>query len=285
MDIINVLAGIFDVSPANIHSVFGGDINKAYKIITGTTPLFVKVNDAAFSRDMFEKEAKGLKTLKDTGHLNVPDVVDIKTQDKYTVLVLQWIEPGNRNKTTNGDIARQLSNLHNSKNDYFGLSYDNYLGTLNQINGFEENWLDFYFKNRIEYQIQLAIDSGLMGKHIIAKVDKMFSSIAKDYPVVIPSLLHGDLWGGNYMIAINGKAVFIDPAIYYGYREMDIAMMKLFGGFDKEVFDLYNESMPLDYDWQSRLCFHQLYYILAHVNLFGGGYVNSAVKIIEYYSG
>ena len=285
MSIINLLAETFHIPAANISPVYGGDINRAFKIIKDKKPYFVKVNDADFSFDMFEKEARGLRTLKEEGGIRVPGVVDVKSEGEYSILVLEWIDTGHRNSTTNKDIARQLSDLHQCKNDFYGLSYDNYLGTLVQKNGFEQDWLDFYYKNRIEYQLKMAIDSGLMSKQVTAKVDKMFSRISKDYPEVYPALLHGDLWGGNYMIDRDGKAVFIDPAIYYGYREMDIAMMKLFGGFDQEVFELYDRFLPFDHHWQSRIRFHQLYYILAHVNLFGGGYVNSALNIIEYYSG
>ncbi len=268
----------------SISPVSGGDINDAFKVVTENNTFFAKVNSNPVAKDMFEKEALGLKLMKDKAQINVPEVVSTGTIENKSFLLLNWIEQGKSTPQTNENIARQLSKLHKTSNDFFGLYHDNYIGTLFQNNAKNKNWLEFYFSNRIEYQLRLAIDSNLMQKKYINKTERMFSKIEADYPDVVPSLLHGDLWSGNYMIDDMGKAVFIDPAVYYGYREMDIAMMKLFGGFSSEVFTIYDQLFPLDHEWQSRIRFHQLYYILVHVNLFGGGYVSSAQNIIDYYT-
>ncbi len=268
----------------SISPVSGGDINDAFKVVTEYNTFFAKVNSDPVAKDMFEKEALGLKLMKDKAPINVPKVVSTGTIENKSYLLLNWIEQGKSTPQTNENIARQLSKLHKTSNDFFGLYHDNYIGTLFQNNAKNKNWLEFYFSNRIEYQLRLAIDSYLMQNKYIKKTEMMFSRLEPDYPAVVPSLLHGDLWSGNYMIDNKGEAVFIDPAVYYGYREMDIAMMKLFGGFSSEVFTIYDQLFPLDHEWQSRIKFHQLYYILVHVNLFGGGYVSSAQNIIDYYS-
>ncbi len=265
-------------------SVSGGDINDAYKIITESDVFFAKVNSAELAKDMFEKEASGLNILKEKAKINVPGVISIGTIDGKSYLILNWIKSGKYNSNTDYNLAKQLAALHKTTDEYFGLEYDNYIGTLIQNNTQKANWLEFYFSNRIEHQLKMAIDSGLISKKYIAGTESAFSNIEKDYPDVSPSLLHGDLWSGNYMINSKGQAIFIDPAVYFGYREMDIAMMKLFGGFSSDIFNIYNELYLLDYDWQSRIRFHQLYYILVHVNLFGGSYAASAKAIIDYYS-
>ena len=268
----------------SISPVSGGDINDAFKIVTDSNTFFAKVNSNPVAKDMFEKEALGLKLLRDKALISVPGVVSTGTIENKSYLILDWIKQGSTTANTDESIASQLAALHKMINDVFGLEYDNYIGTLIQNNSPNQNWLDFYFSNRIEYQLRLAINSNLMQNKYIKKTEMMFSRLEPDYPAVVPSLLHGDLWSGNYMINDKGEAVFIDPAVYYGYREMDIAMMKLFGGFSSTVFDIYDDIYPLDHEWQSRIRFHQLYYILVHVNLFGGGYVSSAQNIIDYYS-
>jgi fructosamine-3-kinase len=233
---------------------------------------------------MFEKEAQNLKLLKENAEIYVPDVIETGQYNDLSYLILEWIEPGKSNPATNDNLAHQLVILHNTHVNSFGLNYNNYIGSLPQDNTEKYNWLEFYFINRIEYQLKIAIDAKLMKKTSIKKTETMFSNVEKDFPDVVPSLLHGDLWSGNFMINKSGNAAFIDPAVYYGYREMDIAMMKLFGGFSSDVYYKYNEQLPMDHDWNSRLRFNQLYYILVHVNLFGGNYVNLAESIINYYS-
>ncbi len=284
MQMQHFFAKVLNQKIISISPVSGGDINEAFKVVTDSNTFFAKVNSNPVSEDMFEKEAAGLKLLKDRAKINVPEVISTGTIENKSYLILNWIKQGNSTAHTDESIASQLAVLHKTTNDAFGLVYDNYIGTLIQNNTANHNWLEFYFTNRIEYQLRLAIDSYLMQNKYIKKTEMMFSRLESDYPEVVPSLLHGDLWSGNYMIDNKGEAVFIDPAVYYGYREMDIAMMKLFGGFSADVFLIYDRLFPLDYDWQSRIRFHQLYYILVHVNLFGGGYVSSAQNIIDYYS-
>lgn len=269
----------------SVTSVSGGDINDAYKIVTKEETFFAKINTGNNSKEILKSESLGLELLKSKAKVKIPEVVLLDNLNDFTVLILKWIDIGHSSYQTSFDFANQLARLHQIHNTDFGLDFDNFIGSLPQINKYYNNWLEFYNLNRIQYQLKLAIDTGRLGTSLIRKSVKMFGNIEQDFPEVKPSLLHGDLWNGNYLINKSGKVIFIDPAIYYGHREIDIAMMKLFGGFDNEIYSIYNSIMPLDDDWPSRLKFYQLYYILVHVNLFGGSYSNSAIDILNYYGG
>ena len=269
----------------SVTSVSGGDINDAYKIVTKEETFFAKVNTGNNSKAILKTEALGLELLKAKGNINVPEVILLENLNHKTVLILNWIDIGYSSSETSLNFATQLARLHQTYNSKFGLDFDNFIGTLTQINNYTDEWLEFYNLNRIQYQLKLAIDTGQLETNEIKKSHKMFRNIEQDFPMVKPSLLHGDLWSGNYIINKNSQVIFIDPAVYFGHREIDIAMMKLFGGFDNEIYSIYNSIMPLDHDWQNRLKFYQLYYILVHVNLFGGSYTNSARSILNYYGG
>lgn len=267
----------------SVLSVSGGDINDAYKVVTEEKIFFAKVNSSKNSKEILRTEALGLELLKSKGNINVPKVILLKNIDDKTVLILNWVDIGPASNKTSLDFANQLTKLHKNNNLKFGLDFNNYIGTLPQINNFTDEWLEFYNLFRIQYQLKLAIDSGKLETNLIRKSENMFRNIEQDFPGVKPSLLHGDLWSGNYLIDKSSKNVFIDPATYYGHREIDIAMMKLFGGFSNDIYETYNSIMPLEKDWKGRSKFYQLYYILVHVNLFGGNYKDSAVSIINFY--
>lgn len=282
-----MMSGVFnhllDEKIIKIEKVSGGDINEAYKLTTSDHHYFAKTNDIDHAFEMFESEAKALNFLSKIPGIKVPAIKKIKKHNKTAILIMEWIETGNKRTSFNFDLAKMLSNLHKIENDAFGFEFDNFIGSLNQKNTLQNNWLDFYYQFRISAQLKLAIDNQKIETDYHKKVDNMFKNISLEFPHIVPSLLHGDLWSGNYMTDNAGKPVLIDPAIYFGHREMDIAMMKLFGGFNDEIFRLYDELLPLEYRWQDRIQFYQLYYILVHVNLFGGSYISSAKSIIDRY--
>ena len=267
----------------SIKSVAGGDINKAYKLETAKGTFFAKINDSKYASEILLTESKALNLLMCVGGIKVPEAINVNDHKNYTALILEWIETGKANKNTSNDLAIRLSTLHNVNSPNFGLDYDNFIGSLTQINTKKDNWLDFYYQYRITPQLKQAVESGNVPSNYIQKTDTVFKNMENEMPTVSPSLIHGDLWGGNYMIDKKGQVIFIDPAISFSHREMDIAMMMLFGGFDPEVFDIYNKLSPLDPGWRNRMNFYQLYYILVHVNLFGGSYSNSAKNIIDSY--
>jgi protein-ribulosamine 3-kinase len=232
---------------------------------------------------MLLAESKALEYLKSFAGIFVPTPKRLATYNGSATLILNWIEKGPASKHTFRELAETLVALHKFTADNFGFEYDNFIGTLPQRNDFTANWSGFYYNFRINPQLKLAIDSGLIPKAYMVKTEKMFQHLNIECLELKPSLLHGDLWGGNWMIDQSGRPVLIDPAIYFGHREMDIAMMQLFGGFPDAVFDIYNEIFPLEHDWKIRLKFYQLYYVLVHVNLFGSSYSNHAMSIINSY--
>ncbi len=285
MSIKNKLSNLFDEHIVDVSSVGGGDISDAYKIITSSNSYFVKTGEKKNALKMYRTELEGLKHLTDKAHIKVPKAVKATEDGQRAFLILEWVEAGTYNTNTPQKIAKALVQLHAVKEKFFGLDYNNFVGYLDQINDKNDDWLSFYYQNRIEYQLKMAIDVGRLDFSTMRKVDKMFRLIEQEHPDVEPCLLHGDLWNGNVMIGQGGEPYFIDPAIYYGYREMDYAMMRLFGGFDQAIFDYIDDKMPLDKGYEDRLRFYQLYYVLVHVNIFGGSYSHSVKEIISYYAG
>ena len=266
----------FTVSP-----VGGGSINAAYKVSRGSNTFFVKVNKAARHPLMFELEAKGLKALGETGAFRTPQVLGIGYADDEAFLVLEWIESGKHEPSSWENFGHALALLHKHTNKRFGWEDDNYIGSLSQSNGHMRKWADFYIINRLDAQVELAFNAGLLGRDHMSLFNKLYPKLEQLIPQEPPALIHGDLWSGNFMVAAAGEPVLIDPAVYYGHREMDLGMMQLFGGFDAEVFRAYHANFPLEKNWEERIPLHQLYPLLVHVNLFGGGYVSLVERAIK----
>jgi fructosamine-3-kinase len=281
MSLENVLQQKLKSYRISLTSVGGGDINDAYRVETGQSKYFLKYNDVAWAEQMFKAEKKGLLLLKQAG-LIVPEPLDIVEDKNHFGLLLEWKEKGRSKKDSWIMFGRDLAKLHKTYGENHGLDHDNFIGRLPQSNLFDKNWLNFYASRRIEPQLKIAVDNGLMPTKFVRTAENAIRFFGTGLPDVSPSLLHGDLWSGNLMFDEDSQPVFIDPAIYFGHREMDIAMMKLFGGFDTGL-EHYNEIFPLQAGWMERLQFYQLYYILVHVNLFGGSYTGSASRILTYY--
>lgn len=261
--------------------VSGGDINDAYHFETSKGNFFVKKNSASRFPQMFQKEAKGLQLLKSKNEIKVPEVVLAGEESEVAFLVLKYIRSAT--KTTNFwyEFGVQLSKLHKHSNDFFGLDYENYIGSLHQSNQKHKKWTDFFREERLTVQVKLARNNGRIDSGTVKTFDRFYSKLDEIFPVEPPALLHGDLWGGNFMVGEKGDAVIIDPAVYYGHREMDLGMSQLFGGFNPEFYRAYNSNYPLEKGWKQRLDFCNLYPLLVHVNLFGGGYLASVKSILR----
>jgi fructosamine-3-kinase len=259
----------------------GGTINSAGRIITDKGNFFVKWNDTSLYKGMFESECKGLKLLKAAGEIKIPDVMFTGNTQDFGFLVLENIESGTPQFDFWDIFGNQLAKLHQHKGEYFGLEYDNFIGSLPQINTPTNNWVDFFINNRLEPQLKLAIDSGKADLSIQTKFESLYKNLNDIFPKEKPSLLHGDLWSGNFMTTITGDPAIFDPSVYYGHREMDLAMSRLFGGFDFEFYDSYNEVYPLEKNWQKRIEICNLYPLLVHVNLFVGSYIQSVRNIVS----
>jgi len=265
----------------NIKPVSGGCINETIKLETNHKTFFLKINSAKTFPGMFEAEAKGLKLLAATNTIKIPDVIHHGEHNGFSFLLLEWIEPGKREKDFFEDFGKKLAALHKHTNNYFGLDHDNYIGSLPQSNKQYENGIDFFIEQRLIKQIEIAKDKNEIDSSTIKQFNNLFKKLPEIIPPDKPSLLHGDLWSGNYMTDNNGSACLIDPAVYYGFREADLAMTKLFGGFDSEFYEAYNEEFPLQKNWQQRLDIFNLYPLMVHVNLFGGGYLSQVKNILK----
>jgi fructosamine-3-kinase len=260
-------------------SISGGCINQGYQLTDGARAYFVKLNQAS-QIAMFETEALGLRDLRSTDTILVPDPICWGTVDRSAYLVLEWLELGRGNGQAWEEMGRQLARLHQAKKaTAFGWERNNTIGSTPQINTWTSDWSEFFRQHRIGYQLQLANRRGGQfpkGDRLLAAIPKI---LANHKPQ--PSLVHGDLWSGNAAITRSGEPVIFDPATYWGDREVDLAMTELFGGFPTEFYRGYQQVFPLDPGYQQRKPLYNLYHILNHFNLFGGSYESQANRTIE----
>lgn len=284
-DIEKALSGKFNLqySILNSQSIGGGCINNTHKLETNRGNFFLKWNDKKRFPKMFVAEAKGLSLLRSTNTLYIPEVILEGEASEQSYLILEWLKPGKRQPGFWKNFGEQLATLHQHTEKNFGLDHDNYIGSLPQCNNQHVLWTEFFIRQRLEPQLKLAVDSGKLTYQLINKSTNLFRKMQELIPEEKPSLLHGDLWNGNYMITPVGFACLIDPAVYYGHREMDLSMTKLFGGFDPDFYTLYHEHYPLEKGFESRVDIHNLYPLLVHVNLFGGGYIQQVKSILSGY--
>ena len=262
---------------ADTSSVSGGCINQGYKISSDKAEYFVKLNDAS-QIEMFIAEAIGLKQMYATQTITVPQPICYGTAASSSYIVLEWLDLVRGSDRSYREMGRQLAAMHREGTaERFGWERNNTIGSTPQINTQTDNWADFFAEQRIGYQLKLAKRRG--GSFPDKVVNAVRDKLADRQPQA--SLIHGDLWSGNAAIAADGSPVILDPATYYGDRETDLAMTELFGGFPAAFYDGYNEAWQLDSGYQQRKSIYNLYHVLNHFNLFGGGYANQAKRIIE----
>jgi fructosamine-3-kinase len=262
-------------------AVHGGDINRSYCLHTRTEKYFLKVNDAARYPLMFAKEAKGLQALQNQSTIRTPGVIRYGETDHDQYLLLEWIEKGHRHADSSEQFGRALAGLHSIPQSSFGWEEDNYIGSLVQVNTKHQSWHSFYTECRIMPLVKTLVDNGSFSQQDMRAAESFCKKLDQLFPSEPASLLHGDLWSGNYMTADNGNMAWFDPAVYYGHREMDIGMTLLFGGFDADFYQAYHEHYPLQSGWQQRAELTQLYPLLVHAVLFGGHYCGNAREIIN----
>jgi protein-ribulosamine 3-kinase len=267
-----------------ITPVSGGDINAAARVETGDTRYFVKWNTAPLPH-MFEVEARGLQLLTTANALRIPRVIALI--DQPPALVLEWIDVGTSGKQVAAEaLGRGLAQQHRSSAPTYGLDHDNFIGSNPQHNTPSRSWIEFYRDQRLGVQRDLAQRNGQLTSDRARRLDRVLSHLDRwiDESAVTPALLHGDLWGGNYLIDAQGKPVLIDPAVYYGDREAEIAFTELFGGFGARFYAAYHEAWPLDRGYTDRRDLYNLYHLLNHLNLFGEGYGGSVDAILRRYA-
>jgi fructosamine-3-kinase len=261
----------------------GGDIHSAFRVeLQGGDLLFVK-SSAGAPRGMFTEEARGLDWLRAAEALRIPAVVAVGDDaEGPRFLALEYLEPGRHESAFDEKLGRGLAALHRAGARTFGFDHDNYIGSLPQSNRAHATWAAFYREERILPLVQRAIDRGALARGARAKFDRLFDRLeALVGPTEPPARLHGDLWGGNLHADERGEPCLIDPAVYGGHREVDLAMMRLFGGFGARVFAAYDEAWPLADGHERRVALYQLYPLLVHVNLFGGGYADSSMRALD----
>jgi len=274
---MEVLQNIFkdcDLNVQRYEQVYGGDINLSYCLYSPTGKYFLKVNDKNKYPLMFEREANGLDKLREYCTLKIPQVIKQGSCNDRQYLLLEWLEKGSPKKDMWENFGNGLAIMHKQPQEYFGSNEDNYIGSLKQNNDQHDEWHSFYTECRIKPLVKKLFDAGDFSATDIRDADLFCNNLKTIFPSEPPSLLHGDLWAGNYMIISSGYAAIFDPAVYCGHREMDIGMTKLFGGFDRQFYEAYNEAYPLEKGWEKRLPISQLYPLLVHAILFGGHYMS-----------
>ena len=270
------------ISPLEFHPVGGGSINDTYQLILGSQcKFFLKVNSAAKYPKLFQKEKKGLEFLNNQSVLHIPAVILCNEIDNYQVLVLEWIEEGVRTEHFWKKFGEQLASLHRVTNQYFGFEEDNYMGALPQRNDQYGSWVEFFVRQRLQPQIELATENHLLLPRHLNAFENLYQRLENLFNSELPSLLHGDLWSGNFMCDHSSEPTLIDPAVYFGHRSMDLGMTTLFGGFKKSFYESYNYhfALPDNYDEQWEIC--NLYPLLIHLNLFGQGYLRMIERTLN----
>jgi fructosamine-3-kinase len=268
----------------SITPVGGGDINEAARIETADARYFVKWNYRPRPR-MFEVEARGLELLAAAHALRTPNV--IAAIEQPAALILEWIDLGSDKSAAAEALGPGLAQQHRSTTGQYGLDHNNYIGSTPQQNTPARSWIEFYRDQRLGVQRDLAARNGYLTPDRARRLDRVMDRLEQwiAEAVVIPSLLHGDLWGGNALIDAQGSPVLIDPAVYYGDREAEIAFTELFGGFSPRFYAAYHEAWPLDHGYTDRRDLYNLYHLLNHLNLFGEGYGSAVDSILQHYAG
>ncbi|TVQ68187.1 MAG: hypothetical protein EA360_00560 [Balneolaceae bacterium] len=278
--IIETLKTEYNLTMTAARSLSGGSINRAYRISTNRGEFFLKLNPTA-PAGFFEMEAEGLRLLKSAGSgLRIPEVIAVEGSDgaRPAFLLMEFIETGSPGNSF--AFGEKLAHLHMYGADSFGLDHDNYIGSLPQSNRRHSDWITFFHEERILPQLRMGVESGRFSSTILAQWDRLAARLHQRIPPSAPSLIHGDLWGGNYLFDSTGNAVLIDPAVYFGHPEMDLAFTKMFGGFSNEFYMGYESVTPLEPGFHERVSLHNLYPLLVHANLFGGHYIQTVMGVI-----
>lgn len=261
--------------------VGGGCINRSFHLRGGGRDFFVKVN-APSALPTFEAEAAGLGQIASTGTVRVPRPVCAERDETQAWLALEYLPLSPGGPRAMALLGKRLAAMHRITQAHFGWTRDNTIGATPQINRQEPEWSEFWRLHRLGYQLDLAGRNGYRGA-LQDKGQRLLERLAQWFEGYRPaaSLLHGDLWRGNAAMSADGEPVIFDPAVYYGDREADLAMTSLFGGFPPEFYRSYQDAWPLEPGHHERRDFYNLYHVLNHLNLFGGGYLRQAQEMVD----
>lgn len=263
--------------------ITGGDISSAFQLKTANGRFFLKVNSEPSALNMFHAEQIGLSTIEATGTIAVPKVYMIDKINDKSLILMDFIESKRAEPSDYAQFGAKLAELHKATDSVFGFSSNNFIGSLTQSNNKHAGWAQFYWHERIYPQLLLALENGLLNESEVPTKEGSIGLFNKYFVDIKPSLLHGDLWGGNYLISSDGTPFLIDPAVYYGHSMVDISMSQLFGSFGSEFYNTYHEVLPKSDNYKVEIDLYQFYYLLVHLNLFGRGYYSSVSNILKKY--
>jgi fructosamine-3-kinase len=273
--LIQALQDTFGLEIQKVRSVGGGDIADSYLLNTAGGAVFAKLLYGTEGLEMLEAEKDGLEAIAGSNALRVPEVLGCASTPVGSCLLLEYILPGPGSGVSHRALGRGLARMHQVTSPSFGWYRPNFIGRLPQINTEMPDWPAFYAEKRLTPQYEMAQSRQLLSSEEIPKSGRMEARVSSLVPDIVPCLLHGDLWSGNYLISSDGTPYLIDPATYYGHGEVDLAMSLLFGGFSGDFYDAYFEINPKQPGFDMRVKLYQLYYLLVHLNLFGGSYYAS----------
>lgn len=264
------------------YNVMGGSINHAYRIEGNGQIYFIKLNEGRYF-DMFDAEAAGLAELAQPGVIKVPVPLCWGTTPQHAYLVMDSLTLRSDNVSASRQLGHQLAVLHQVTQSQYGWYRDNYIGSTLQENTPHTDWITFWGQHRLGYQLRLAASNGYNRSILQGNGEELMAVLPHFFQHYTPqaSLLHGDLWAGNYATDANALPVIFDPAVYYGDRETDIAMTELFGGYSADFYAAYNERWPLDEGYVVRKTLYNLYHVLNHLNIFGGSYLGQAERMLS----
>lgn len=264
----------------SVNSIDGGCINQSFLVeLDDEKKYFVKINDIK-QKDNFIQEQFNLDYLKNKSSLKVPDVIKIFEHQNQVALVLEYIEKSVENNEFHFLFGKGLAELHQNTEAFFGWFQNNYIGSLKQLNKKISDWDEFFTTQRLEPLVKECFDKNMLSKSDVRAFENLYNELKNIFPDEPPALLHGDLWTGNRMNTTQGAAIF-DPACYFGCREMDIAMLHLFGNVPTSFFDGYNTVYSLEKNFRDRIDICNLYPLLVHAVLFGNSYIYDIKRIIK----
>ena len=281
--LISYLSSIIGSPVLDVHSISGGDISHAYKLATKSDVFFCKVQMKPEALEMFTAERSGLSAIRKTGVIKAPEVYYCEPWREGAVLVMEFLESKRPTESDLARFGRHLAEMHQQTNHTYGWESDNFIGSLPQSNAENNSWTLFYVQERLIPQLDLAVKQGMLSQEEVPSGEKMTDILEELFAGLKPGLLHGDLWGGNYMIRSDGNPYLIDPAVYYGHNEVDIAMSRLFGGFGQAFYNAYESTIIPDQLSDDRIRIYQLYYLLVHLNLFGRSYYSGVIAALKSY--
>ncbi|MBS1662044.1 MAG: fructosamine kinase family protein [Bacteroidetes bacterium] len=279
----SVLSGIHPpTGPLSCRPIGGGSINDTYQVLTKDNKRwFGKFNNAHDFPDLFVKEARGLALLNQQQLFRVPTIAACSQVGDTQVLLLEWIDSGPQSPRFWRDFGQSLALLHQVTSTSFGLPENNYMGALPQDNTPSPTWLELFIHRRLEPQIHIARTHGLLDETAHRHFQRLYQHLPEIFPPEPPSLLHGDLWSGNFLCDTHSKPVLIDPAVYFGHRSVDLAMTTLFGGFAPAFYEAYAHHYPLPPNYREQWEICNLYPLLIHLNLFGKSYLANILNTIQ----